>query len=178
MAFPTALLANSCTSTTPNRDPTGEVFPRVTGTSLEHGPIELPTAYAGEPVVLLVGYRQRTQFDIDRWFMGLIQAEVAAPVVEVPTIPGLVASFAYAWIDNGMRSGIPKEACATVITACGKNAQPITELTGNENSRLTRVLVLDAEGRVVYFDDRGYFPQKALVIAELPPPPTHGVTAE
>lgn len=69
---PTLLVMHGCASTVPNRDPTGEVFPTVTGESLEENEVTLPDAFAGEPVVLLVGYRQGTQFDIDRWILGLM----------------------------------------------------------------------------------------------------------
>ena len=67
---------NGCSTTYPNRDPVGEVFPSVEGESLEEVATALPESLAGKPAVLLVGYRQKTQFDIDRWLMGLLQAGV------------------------------------------------------------------------------------------------------
>jgi hypothetical protein len=167
VAVPAVLLSNGCASSIPNRDPTGEAFPTVTGRSLEEEPFTLPDDLVGQPAVLLIGYKQRTQFDIDRWFMGLVQAEIPVAVYEIPTIPGLAASFASGWIDDGMRSGIPKEAWASVVTLYGSAAKPVAELTGNENGNLTRVIVLDAQGNVVWFDDEGYLPQKALAIKDL-----------
>ncbi len=161
------LSTKGCAASYPNRDPTGEPFPTVTGQSLEENPVTLPDDLAGEPAVLLVGYKQRAQFDIDRWFMGLIQAEVPVPIYEIPTVPGLAATFASGWIDDGMRSGIPKEAWASVVTLYGDAAEPVARLTGNERGNLTRVLVLDVDGTVIWFDDEGYLPQKALTIAEL-----------
>ena len=165
--LPALLLLQGCSSTEPNRDPTGEVFPAVVGESLERERVELPAAFAGEPVVLLVGYEQRTQFDIDRWAMGLMQAEASAPIVELPTIPGLVPTLISGWIDDGMRSGIPEEDWAAVVTLYGGAARPIARMTGTESGHRTRVLVLDAMGRVVWFDDEGYSASKAMAVAAL-----------
>ena len=38
-------------------------------------------------MILLIGYTQFSQFDLDRWILGLTQLNVNAEVVEVPTIP-------------------------------------------------------------------------------------------
>ena len=163
----TIVMSSGCANTLVNRDPTGETFPSVVGQSLEKQRIEIPEALAGEPAVLLIGYKQKTQFDIDRWMMGLIQAGVGEQIVEVPTIPGLLPSFASGWIDDGMRSGIPQEDWGSVVTLYGEAARPVAELTGTQRARLTRVIVLDSEGRVVWFDDKGYSPRKALAVAAL-----------
>lgn len=161
------LAANGCSTTIPSRDPTGERFPAVVGQSLEKERTEMPGAFAGRPAVLLVGYKQGTQFDLDRWLMGLMQAGVDAQLVEVPTIPGLMPTIASGWIDDGMRSGIPREDWGSVVTLYGSAAKPVAELTGNENGRRSRVIVLDAEGTIVWFDDEGYSARKALEVAEL-----------
>lgn len=158
---------NGCSRSIAKRNPSGEVFPSVVGQSLEKERVELPAAFAGAPAVLLVGYKQRTQFDIDRWLMGLMQAGVDARIVEIPTIPGLTASFASGWIDDGMRAGIPEEEWPSVITLYGSAATPVAELTGTEAGQTTRVLVLDGSGRIVWFDDEGYSARKALEVAEL-----------
>jgi hypothetical protein len=162
-----ALLVNGCSTTIANRNPTGEMLPTVVGQSLEKDRTELPKALAGRPAVLLVGYRQSSQFDIDRWVMGFLQADVNAQIVEVPTIPGLGPSFASGWIDDGMRAGIPKEDWGSVVTLYGDAAKPIAELTGNENGQVARVLVLNPQGKIVWFDDEGYAPRKAMEIAKL-----------
>lgn len=160
-------LLTGCSSTIESRNPVGELFPTVTGASLEEQSITLPDDLAGQPAVLLIGYKQRTQFDIDRWLMGFIQAGIEQPILEIPTIPGLVPSLASDWIDDGMRSGIPKEDWSVVVTLYGSSAKPVVELTGNENGQNARVVVLDEAGRIVWFDDTGYSPRKALEIAAL-----------
>lgn len=161
------LLVQGCSTRITNRDPSGQVFPTVVGYSLEKERTELPAALAGGPAILLVGYRQRTQFDIDRWFMGLVQAQVDADIIEVPTIPGLVPTMASGWIDDGMRAGIPREDWASVVTLYGGAATPVAKLTGNTNGQNARVIVLDADGTIVWFDDTGYSARKALEVAGL-----------
>jgi len=167
LAIVWGFLAGSSSKTFPNRNPVGEPFPAVVGQSLEKVATELPSTFAGEPVVLLVGYKQDAQFDIDRWLMGLLQTEIEMAIVEVPTIPGLMPTLASGWIDDGMRSGIPKEDWGSVVTLYGKAARPVAELTGTDRGRLTRVLVLDGTGTVRWFDDEGYSARKALAVGEL-----------
>ena len=162
-----ALLAKGCASPITNRNPTGELFPEVVGESLDEERVVLPSAFSGSPAVLLVGYEQEAQFDIDRWLMGLLQAEVEAAVVEVPTIPGLVPTLISNWIDDGMRSGIPSEDWGSVVTLYGGAAKPVARLTGNQNGRNARVLVLDQSGTVVWFTDEGYSARAALTVARL-----------
>lgn len=166
-AVPLVSMIGGCVTTMPNRNPTGEVFPTVRGQSLEKEQIEIPGVFSGSPAVLLVGYKQSAQFDIDRWLMGLIQAKVKVQIVEIPTIPGLVQSIASGWIDDGMRSGIPREDWGSVITLYGGAAKPVAALTGTASGQRARIIVLDATGKVVWFDDEGYSARKATDVASL-----------
>ena len=153
----------SCSSTLERRDPTGERFPSVQGTSLSDKTYAIPEDFAGAPVVLLVGYIMETQFDLDRWLVGLAQAGLDVRVYEIPTIPGLVPGMFAGAIDSGMRSGIPKEDWGSVITVYG-DAGEIVSFTGNEGPRNGRIFLLDGEGKVVFFHDRGF---SAGVLMEL-----------
>lgn len=155
-----------CSSSIENRDPTGERFPVVVGQSLEEETVTLPADLEGRPAILLIGYKQRTQFDIDRWIMGLLQAKVDVPILELPTIPGLVPSIASDWIDSGMRSGIPQEDWSIVVTLYGKAAKPVTALTGTTDGQNARVILLNASGDIVWFYDRGYSAREALELAD------------
>jgi hypothetical protein len=159
-------LLGACSSEPlPNRDPVGEVFPSVAGESLAGESVALPADLEGQAAILIVGYLQEAQFDIDRWLMGLIQAGVALPILELPTIPDLVPTLASGWIDDGMRSGIPEEDWAVVVTLYGPAAKPVAALTGTEKGRLARVLLLNSTGTVVWFHDRGFSASKAIELA-------------
>jgi hypothetical protein len=61
-----------------------------------------------------------------------------------------------------MRSGIPSEDWASVVTVYGSPAREVVALTGNENGRNMRVLLLDHGGVVRWFHDRGYSAGKML----------------
>tara|TARA_B100001093_G_scaffold518155_1_gene602060 strand:- start:4014 stop:4634 length:621 start_codon:yes stop_codon:yes gene_type:complete len=163
IALLTMLFAvGGCASTIKNRDPLDRVFPTVTGKTLTEADVTLPETWAGEPVLLLVGYLQDSQFDLDRWTLGLLQAKMPCKIVEVPTIAGLIPSMISQTIDDGMRSGIPKEDWASVITLYGESAKPVVEMTGNENGRNGRIILLDSTGRIVWFWDQGFSAKRLL----------------
>ena len=152
----------------------GETFPSVEGESLEGKNVRLPNDLFGEPALLLIGYRQNTQFDLDRWILGLMQAQTPIRIFEVPTIPGLIPGMIAGTIDDGMRSGIPLEDWAIVVTLYGDNASGVANWTGTEDGLNGRIVLLDAEGRAVWFHDRGYSATSLLdldrVIRELGSP--------
>jgi hypothetical protein len=144
-----------CATTYTNRNPIGEIFPSVSGTSLEDKDHTIPEDFSGSRVILLLGYKQDSQFDIDRWLIGLDQTNTEAKVYELPTIQGLFPRMFQTFIDNGMRSGIPKELWGGVITIYSDGAE-LQEFTGNENPNNARVIILDVNGKVIYFHDRGF----------------------
>jgi hypothetical protein len=147
----------ACSSPSPNRNPVGEVFPSVVGQSLEKKAWRLPEDVVGEKTILLVGYVQDAQFDIDRWLIALEQTKVQLPVFEVPTITGMVPRLISGTIDDGMRSGIPQEIWKAVITVYA-GAGVIKAFTGSERPRNARVLLLDEKGKVDFFHDGGFSP--------------------
>ncbi|MFT5286200.1 MAG: hypothetical protein ACI8TQ_002368 [Planctomycetota bacterium] len=163
IAFAALLTVSSCSSTFPNREVLGERFPEVTGETLTGEKLALPL---NEPTVLLLGYVQDAQFDADRWLIGLLQATPPVRILEVPTIPGLFPTMLAGTIDEGMRKGIPSEDWQSVATVYGSDAELIVELTGNERPRNIRVLLLDAEGRVRWFHDRGFSAGKLLELGK------------
>ena len=149
-------LGTACSTNYPNQNPVGKMFPTVTGTTLTDRSVTLPQAWSGTPVLLMVGYVQQTQFDLDRWTIGLVQVKFPCAIVEVPAIPGLVPSMISGTIDNGMRSGIPKEDWESVITLYGGAAKPVVALTGNQNPRNGRIIMLDKTGKIIWFWDQGF----------------------
>ena len=158
----------SCTTPIPNRDPTGSTFPVVRGESLEGRTVELPSAVSGSPAILMVGYLQRTQFDLDRWTLGFGQAETRIRVVEVPAVVGWFPStFLRGTIDDGMRAGIPSEDWGAVVTLYGADSERIQALTGNENGGNGRILLLDGRGEIRWFWDQGYSSKRLLELLEV-----------
>ncbi|MEM6731081.1 MAG: hypothetical protein AAF658_05970 [Myxococcota bacterium] len=153
----------ACASPVKNRNPVGEAFPSVRGNALSGERYRLPEDLAGQPTLLLVAYDQGTQFDVDRWLLGLLQSGIELRLFEVPTIEGWVPGLLETTIDDGMRAGIPDEDESLVITVYD-DAEQIVRFTGNERKRNARAILLDAEGRVRWFHDEGY---SARVLLEL-----------
>ena len=149
------IAATSCSTTYERRNPVGERFPSVVGESLDGREVRLPEVGAGAPLLLLIGYDQETQFDLDRWLFGLNDAQVDVRLFEVPTIPGMIPRLISGTIDGGMRRGIPEEDWGLVVTVYGDAAQ-IARFTGNADSLPGRIVLLDGSGEVVFFHDRGY----------------------
>jgi hypothetical protein len=150
-----ALLPLACSTPYPRRDPTGERFPTVQGTSLAGTATTLPEVGAGQPLLLLVGYEQEAQFDLDRWLLALDQVGWRVRTFEVPTLPGLMPRLFAGTIDGGMRRGIPAEDWASVVTVYGDGAT-VAAFTGDADGLTGRVLLLDGTGKVVFFHDRGF----------------------
>jgi len=150
-----AFILAGCSTTYVNRNPVGEYFPTVNGQTLNEEKRELPTYFKDSNVVLLLGYEQDSQFDIDRWLIGLDMTKTDIKAYEIPTIQGLLPRMFKSSIDDGMRKGIPKELWGGVITIYGDGAK-VQEFTGNQNPNNARVLLLDKAGKVIYFHDRGF----------------------
>ena len=131
------------------------MFPQVRGSSLKQESIVLPDHFRGKPTLLLVGYVQKAQFDIDRWILGALQAGVKAEIVEVPTIAGMVPQMVQSFIDNGMRSGIPQSDWGSVVTVY-EDAPKIIAALGNDRPQSAYVVLLDREGRIVWTSNTGY----------------------
>lgn len=149
------LLLTGCMTTYPNNDLKGKTFPSVSGTSLEKETIKVPQAFTDEFTLLLIGYKQDAQFDIDRWLIGLDMTKTDIPVYELPTIQGMFPRMFSTVIDNGMRSGIPKYLWKGVITIY-KDGDRLQQYTGNENPNNARVVLINNTGKILYFYDQGF----------------------
>jgi hypothetical protein len=136
-------------------------FPAVRGESLTRQAVNIPDAYQGRPTLLLVGYAQRAQFDIDRWILGVLQAEISVELVEVPTIAGMMPQMVQGFINNGMRSGIPESDWGAVVTVY-EDADKIVAALGNERPQSAYVVLLDAEGRIAWTANKGYSAAQVL----------------
>jgi hypothetical protein len=150
-----AAVLTACASTYPNRTPVGEIFPAVKGVALSGEEWEIPKGMSGKPTVLLIGYKQNSQFDIDRWLIGLDMTKTQVDVYELPTIQGMFPRMFSTKIDEGMRRGIPKDLWKGVITIYSDGAK-VQKFTGNERSNSARVILLDEKGEIKYFHDHGF----------------------
>ena len=141
-------------------------FPRVRGESLTKEEVTLPDRYLGKPTLLLIGYQQKTQFDIDRWILGALQSDIKAEIVEVPTIAGMMPQMVQGFINNGMRSGIPQNDWASVVTVY-EDAPKIIAALGNERPQSAYVVLLDKDGRMVWTSNIGYSASQGIELKRI-----------
>lgn len=144
-----------CSTITINKNPIGDTFPKIEGKSLDGQFWSFPDDLEGKNVLLLIGYKQETQFDIDRWLIGIDQKKYNINIFEVPTIEGWVPRIIAGKIDGGMRAGIPKELWKIVVTIY-KDADKVVGFLGNENPLNARAVVIDKMGKVRFIHDKGF----------------------
>lgn len=142
------------------------LFPEVQGKNLKGETIAIPQHFKGKPTLVLVGYTQRAQFDIDRWILGALQADVKAGIVELPTIEGMVPQMVQGYIDNGMRKGIPESDWASVVTIY-EDAPKIIAALGNDRPHSAYVVLLNKEGRILWTSNSGYSASQVLELQKL-----------
>lgn len=153
--FLLVLLLAGCSSHFVNQSQTGKPFPSVTGENLEKKTINIPEDFTGKNTLLLIGYKQDSQFDIDRWLIGLDMTNTEIDVYEIPTIQGLFPRMFSTVINNGMRAGIPKTLWKGVITVY-KDGEKIQAFTGNIKPNNARVVLLNNKGIIVSMYDGGF----------------------
>lgn len=149
------MFLTGCSNNYINQSHVGKKFPSVTGQSLAKLSVNIPNDFLGQNTLLLIGYKQNSQFDIDRWLIGLDMINANVDVYEIPTIKGLFPRMFSTMIDNGMRAGIPKSLWKGVITVY-KDGEKIQAFTGNEDPNNTRVVLLNANGVIEYMYDDGF----------------------
>ena len=148
------IFLSGCSSQYPNQNLVGKQFPTISGESLEQQQFTIPTDFNNAQTLLLIGYKQDSQFDIDRWLIGLDMSGINVTAYELPTIQGMVPRMFSTFIDSGMRKGIPKELWGGVITIY-KDGDAVQAFTGNENPNNSRIVLIDGSGKIIYFYDRG-----------------------
>lgn len=139
----------------PSQVSIGDKMIEAKGESLEGNAVVIPEDFAGQETLLLFGYKQDSQFDIDRWLIGLDMTQTQVAAYEIPTIQGMLPRMFSGFIDSGMRKGIPKPLWKGVVTVYA-DGDKIQRFTGNKNPNNARVMLLDKEGKVVYFYDQGF----------------------
>ncbi len=158
-----ACLFWACGGAWPNQAPLGQPFPDVQGNSLAGEEVQVPQTFAGAPTILLVSYTRESQFDIDRWLLGLTQLETPARKVELPTARGLFTRLFGERLDESMRRGIPREDWPSVVTVY-RDAETITRFLGAEGRDNARVVLLDGSGVVRWMADQGYSSAQASAL--------------
>jgi hypothetical protein len=145
---------SGCATVYPNKNIVDKPFPEVSGQALNGTQRKLPKDL-GSPHILLLGYKQDSQFDIDRWLIGIDVTQLQMPFLEVPAIQGRLPRMFSGFIDEGMRRGIPKPLWEGVVTVYA-DGDKLQQFTGNTNPNNARVILVDQAGVVKFFWDQGF----------------------
>ncbi len=159
-------LLSSCYSVQKQEIQTGEIFPSVIANSLSGKIYSVPDSFNGEWTLLLIAYEQKTQFEVDRWVYGLLDANLGLKFYELPTIAGLVPSILEETINNGMKVGIPKPDWDLVLTVY-KDAPKIIKKLGNKRPNNVYAVLLNPSGKIVWIHNEGYSPRLIFSIKEI-----------
>ena len=149
------LFTIGCSSNYNNQSHIGHLFPSIKGENLEKEMVNIPEVFKGKNTLLLIGYKQNSQFDIDRWLIGIDMTKTQVNVYELPTIQGLFPRMFSTVINNGMRAGIPKSLWKGVITVY-QDGELVQKFTGNKNPNNARVILLNKSGVILYMYDQGF----------------------
>jgi len=149
------LFTIGCSSNYNNQSHVGQPFPSIKGESLKKEVVNIPEVFKGKNTLLLIGYKQDSQFDIDRWLIGLDMTETQVNVYELPAIQGLFPRMFSTVINNGMRAGIPKSLWKGVITVY-QDGELVQKFTGNRNPNNARVILLNKDGIILFMYDEGF----------------------
>ncbi|WP_339724468.1 hypothetical protein [uncultured Paraglaciecola sp.] len=139
----------------PSQVTIGDTMVAARGESLEGQTVVIPKDFIGQNTLLLFGYKQDSQFDIDRWLIGLDMTQTPVAAYEIPTIQGMLPRMFSGFIDSGMRKGIPKQLWKGVVTVYA-DGDKVQRFTGNQNPNNARVMLLNKDGIIVYFYDQGF----------------------
>jgi len=150
-----SLLLSACSTQYQNQSLLGKTLPDLQGESLAKEAVAIPHDFSDPMSLLLVGYQQKTQFDIDRWLIALDMTNTEIPTYELPAIQGFVPRLFETQINNGMRNGIPKALWKGVITLY-EDGETLQAFTGNEKANNARVLLINRKGKILYFYDQGF----------------------
>lgn len=161
-----ALFCSGCARTFENQNPLQQTFPSVRARVLTDEQVRIPEFFRNKPTLLLVGYVQEGQFDIDRWILALKQLKTPIDIAEVPAIQGVFPRIISNQINSGMRDGIPQGDWKIVFTVY-EDAELIAKFLGNSRPRNTRVVLLDNDGRVQWFYDQGFSADGAIELDKL-----------
>lgn len=151
-----------------NKSVVGELFPEINGISLFGDRINLPASDMKDPQIFLIGYKQKSQFDIDRWLIGFEMTGVKVLIYELPVLDSWFPTFLRKKIDGGMKKGIPKGLWKNVVTVYD-DADIIKNFLGTENPNNARVLLVGNNKKVLAQFDDGFSSGSLVKILKLIP---------
>jgi hypothetical protein len=144
----------------PSRDPTGESLPDAAGRTLAGDRITLAGALDGRPAVFFLPFTGDAQLDGDRWALGLHQLGTPIRTFELGVVPSTAGVLLAPVVDHARRKARAEVTWPTTLVFIGDPADAIATQTGMGRAEFVRVLLVDGSGRIVWFNDEGFTPDR------------------
>jgi hypothetical protein len=138
-----------------------DTFPTVTGINLLGDEVRLPGGFEGDLNLVVIGFVQEHQKDIDTWIAALPDLEVARPslrLYEVPVIYRASAPFRL-WVNNGMHYGIPDPVARKRTITVYTDQKKFVESVGVTGFDRIHALLVDNSGRIIWRGQGGANPE-------------------
>jgi len=143
----------------------GARLPEVSGKDLNGKAWKAPTEFPGGRTLVILGYEEAQQKEIDTWTagLGLTQRENKLPWIEMPVIdePGVIMRWI---IDTGMQRGIPDREIRSHVWTAYVERQAFLKSCGIESMRAIHVLVVTRAGDVLAMESGSYSKEAAARI--------------
>jgi hypothetical protein len=126
-----------------------QIMPPIKASTLSKKPVNWPSQLPAERTVIIIGFSQKQQPDIDTWINGLKLKEPGAPAwFEVPLInnPGGIVRW---FIDSGMRRGIPSAYDQDHVVTVYTNKKALMRTMGLPNEATIYTLVVSRSGAIL-----------------------------
>jgi hypothetical protein len=156
----------------------GPQFPSVQGENLEGRVFQLPAGLESPYAVVMIAFLQEQQRVVDTWLAvadSLLAPFPGLRYYEFPSITHTMPAFSRAWLNNGMRAGIPDpRARARTITLYVEKAA-FRQALGIPDEQSVHILLTDRAGRIYWRSTGRYTQEQGASLAEalraLPPAP-------
>ena len=142
-------------------------FPKTETYDLNGRALTLPDELPANKTILLVAFERDQQAEIDSWATGLdLRVDGSGmPWLEVPVV-GKMPWIARAFINNGMRGGIPDKAKRAHVTTLYVNQEQWVRSLGLARTDQVCVLVVDRAGNVLAIQDGPFEKNKSQTISD------------
>jgi hypothetical protein len=129
-------------------------FPKTETHDLNGRALTLPDDLPANKTILLVAFEREQQADIDSWVSGLdLRVDGTGMAwLEIPVV-GKMPWIGRAFINNGMRGGIPDKAKRAHVTTLYVNQEKWLKSLGLAGTHQVCVLVIDRAGNVLARQD-------------------------
>jgi hypothetical protein len=133
-------------------DRAGVRFPTVIGSNLSGNEYVLPGDIEGEVALMMIAFQQFQQAEVDTWVplaRRLAERHPNFAYYELPTIRRLIAP-ARAFIDGGMRAGIPDQTARNTTVTLYLDKDAFREALQIPDEETITIMLVDAEGNILW----------------------------